>query len=85
MSVFRQSRSARVLACVGLLLAIAGCSLDYDKIQISDRYPVGNSPSPECVKAAKEATHWCERGTPRSDPDAQSMCSKARWDHARAC
>lgn len=74
----------RRVAVALLLAGVTGCAPHSD-IEISKRYEVGSHPSAECLDAAKRATYWCERGVPRSDPDAQSKCSKARWDHARAC
>lgn len=82
----RKSRFARTVVLLAPLLVAAGCSVTpHADVEIHKRYEVGNSPSPECLDAAKRATYWCERGVPRSDPEAQSNCSKARWDHARAC
>jgi hypothetical protein len=84
----RPPRLFRICAGIlALLLGASGCSLmsPHSDIEISKRYPVGNSPSPECLDAAKRATYWCERGTPRSDPDAQGKCLKAQWDHSREC
>jgi hypothetical protein len=78
------SRVAQIVALVAAVAGLSGC-VDYSKIEISKHYPVGNSPSPECLDAARRATYWCERGVPRSDPDTQGKCLKAQWDHARAC
>jgi hypothetical protein len=77
---------SRTLLVVAAAAGLAGCALnDYSKVEISKRYPVGNNPSPACLDAARRATYWCERGVPRSDPDAQGKCLDAQWDHARAC
>jgi hypothetical protein len=73
-----------MLAVAAALAGLSGC-VDYSKVEISKRYPVGNSPSPECLDAARRATYWCEHGVPRSDPDTQDKCLKAQWAHARAC
>jgi hypothetical protein len=80
----QRTRILRMLAVAAALAGLSGC-VDYSKVEISKRYPVGNSPSPECLDAARRATYWCEHGVPRSDPDTQDKCLKAQWEHARAC
>lgn len=84
MSASRGTWSLRIVAVCVTLASAAGCA-PHANIEISKRYPVGNHPTPECVDAAKRATYWCESGATTASPDVLSNCSKARWDHARAC
>jgi hypothetical protein len=83
----KESDMSRLVQIVVLAAGVAGLSgcVDYSKVEISKRYPVGNNPSPKCLDAARRATYWCERGYLRSDPDAQGKCLDAQWAHARAC
>jgi hypothetical protein len=82
-----RTRMLRIAAALALLAGVPACSVltPHSDIEISKRYPVGNSPSEKCLDAAKRATYWCERGVPRSDTEAQGNCLKAQWDHAREC
>lgn len=84
MSASRRTRSLRIVAVFATLASATGCA-PHANVEISKGYPVGNHPTPECVDAAKRATYWCESGLTASSPEVQSNCSKARWDHARAC
>lgn len=87
MIAHRRCRILAILVGLAPLAGVTGC-VDFSPhsdIEISKRYPVGNSPSAECLNAAKRATYWCERGVPRSDPEAQGKCLKAQWDHAHEC
>jgi len=84
MSAFRRNWSLRIVAFCVTLASATGCA-PHANIEISKGYPVGNHPTTECLDAAKRATYWCESGVTGSSPEAQSNCSKARWDHARAC
>lgn len=86
MKALRKVRFARLIVLLAPLLVTASCSLSpHSNVVISKRYEVGNSPSAECLDAAKRATYWCESGATHASSDVQSNCSKARWDHARAC
>ena len=79
-------RSFALISAVLSLAGAAGCTLKpHADVEISKRYEVGNSPSAECLDAAKRATYWCEGSARQMSTEAQSNCSKARWDHARAC
>jgi len=77
----------RIAAALALLAGMSGCEVlkPYNDIEISERYPVGNSPSEKCLDAAKRATYWCEKGVPRSNTEVQGNCLKAQWDHAHEC
>ena len=87
MNAHRRNRNLAVLVGLTSLAGVTGCAIlsPHSDIEISERYPVGNSPSAQCLDAAKRATYWCERGVPRSDPEAQGKCLRAQWDHAREC
>lgn len=84
MSASWRTRSVGIVAVFATLASATGCT-PHANVEISKGYPVGNHPTPECVDAAKRATYWCESGLTGSSPEVQSNCSKARWDHARAC
>ncbi len=86
MKALRKARLTRLIVLLAPLLVTAGCSLSpHANVEIHKRYEVGNNPSAECLDAAKRATYYCESGATHASSDVQSNCSKARWDHARAC
>jgi hypothetical protein len=73
------------LVAMATLASIAGCK-SYQNVEINtQKYPIGNSPSPACIDAAKRATYWCEHGRAYPGPAVEGECNKARWDHAREC
>ena len=73
------------LVALATLAGIAGCK-SYENVEINTRkYPIGNSPSPACVDAAKRATYWCEHGVAHPGVSVEQNCQEARWDHAREC
>lgn len=82
----RKTWSFGLICAVLSFTGAAGCSLKpHEDVEIHKRYELGNSPSAECVDAAKRATYWCEGSARHTSADVQSKCSTARWDHARAC
>ena len=71
--------------------ALAGCfdainTSEYDMRIVEERYPVSQGSSPECVSAAKRASHWCITYARQTlDPVSNTQCNNAQWDYARNC
>lgn len=79
------TRPLAIAALAAPLVLLAGC-VNWDAVPISDDFPVGASPTPECVRAAKEASYYCARKHQgAANAEGQYKCNQARWEHARKC
>ena len=79
-----RTAAAVVLAALGL----AGCAgMQEQSWPIAEKWAVSPNASPECLSAARRASHYCLDKTLNSDiwGGYTSECTKARWDHARYC
>jgi hypothetical protein len=71
-----------------LVAALLGCASSAGErdAKISEKYPVPEKASAECVSAAKRASRWCvsDRNI-ITDPLYSGQCHSAQWDYARSC
>lgn len=79
----RRVRPLRIAVLAASIVALAGCA-NIDEVPISDSFPVGSNPTPECLRAAKEASYYCAHAT-AANAEGQFKCNKARWEHAGKC
>lgn len=84
MKAFHRARRLTAAVLVAPLLALTGCAVNIDEVPISESFPVGSHPTPECVRAAKEASYYCPRTSP-TNTEAQFKCDHMRWEYARKC
>jgi len=75
--------------CASALAAalVAGCMTDsgeYDA-KVSEKYPIPDGASPQCVAAAKRASRFCVGPIPVTDDYKTFECNNAQWDYHRNC
>ena len=82
---------SRSLLLTLLAAALTGCGSimktpEFDAPIAQEKYPVRQDASPECISAAKRASHWCIGYAKATlDPVSSGECNNAQWDYARNC